>query len=192
MATPTTVVPTATPDDLLSIIEAARVLGRSDALVETMIAEGSLLFVMGRRDNVPIRFVRRFDVEAQHAAMTARLTMGETQAILGVRSADSVLNLVRHGVLHQHPPLPHRGRGKTYDREEVAQALAQRATSSTNGVGAKRRGPPYTRWNERDRAALLAVLAAWPVLDDRSEKPGQAVRESTQGGRIYAAVERKD
>lgn len=180
--TTTTAVP-ASPDDLLTLSVAARVLGRSTALIETLMKEGSLATFMIRRGKLTTRALRRGDVEAYREAMNARMTISEAQSALGVRSLASVHALVKRGLLTQHPPLPHRGTGMTYDREEVRRLAAERVKP---GARINEDGKaPYTRWKENDRAALLAVLDAWPVLDHRTDE--RVVQQSPQGGTIYPA-----
>ncbi|HDR9280186.1 TPA: helix-turn-helix domain-containing protein [Burkholderia vietnamiensis] len=183
----TTNVPTS-PDDLLSTTEAARVLGKSTALVETLMKEGSLTAVKHTRGKSIMRNFRRGDVEAYRDAMNARMTLKEVQEALGIRSQDSVRVLVKRGHLTLHPPLPHRGTGSTYDREEVQRLAAERKASGT--IGTTRGGAPYTSYKEADRAALIAVLAAWPVLDDRSEEAQPGVQQTEQGGRLYPSKHR--
>lgn len=171
-------------DDLLTTTEAARVLGKSTALVETLMKEGSLTAIKHTRGKSISRNFRRGDVEAYRDAMNARMTFKEVQEALGIRSQDSVRRLVKRGQLTLHPPLPHRGTGSTYDREEVQRLAADRAA---NAHLAGRGRNPHTSYREKDRKALIAVLEAWPVLDDRSERAQPGVTETEQGGRIYPA-----
>lgn len=124
--------PHESPDDLLTLYEAADLIGRSYTLIEILLKEGRLHQTLVLRRGQSTRLVRRADLLACDAAMRARMTIAEVRDALHLKSVEDVHRLVRSGKLTAHPPLPHRGHGTTFERDEVenlANADKRRLTS---------------------------------------------------------------
>lgn len=115
---------TTTPNlDVLTIDEAAALLGCERALVERRMSDGSLPFVEGIRRKRAIRLLPRVAVEAYQAQQRTRMSAREAFEALGFKSYEGLRGLVERGDLKAVLV----GGRPTYDRTEVQRLAAQRA-----------------------------------------------------------------
>lgn len=110
-------------DDLLTIDEAAALLGCERALVERRMGAGSLPFVEGIRRKRAIRLIPRAALVAFQAQQRTRMTAKEARDALGFKSYEGLRGLVARGDLTAEQVA---GR-PTYDRVAVLRLAAQRA-----------------------------------------------------------------
>ncbi|HDR8994495.1 TPA: helix-turn-helix domain-containing protein [Burkholderia vietnamiensis] len=132
-------------NDLLTIDEAAALLGRSRALVEARINDGALPVVEGLRRKKLAKLVPREALEGYQRRMGARMTALEARRALGLKSYEGLRVLVEKGDLDVEQIA---GR-PTYARTEVERLAKERAERLPLQQAADRAGLSRTVFRAR-------------------------------------------
>ncbi|HDR9033399.1 TPA: helix-turn-helix domain-containing protein [Burkholderia vietnamiensis] len=117
----------ATPDDLLTVPQAAELLGISKSLVQVLLTDKTLT----ARKHGPHRawVLRRGDLDAFQALQDSRMSVNDVRKTLGLRTNEGVRLLIEQGDLLAYPTVLGRRGGMEFDRVQVldlAQARARR------------------------------------------------------------------